>query len=67
MEGRGYLSRTKLKNGVEVQLLPAGRAAFDGLHTHLIQAVHEHFTSLLDTHQRAAMRSLTQALEDPTS
>ncbi|WP_191089657.1 MarR family winged helix-turn-helix transcriptional regulator [Nesterenkonia ebinurensis] len=64
MEDRGYLSRTKLRNGVEVTLLPAGREAFESLHQPLASAVREHFTSRLDPDQRAAIGSLTKALND---
>lgn len=61
MEARGHLARTKLRNGVEVNLMPAGRAAFDALHEPLTRAVREHFTNRLDPEQRAAVRSLTKA------
>lgn len=65
MEERGYLARTKLRNGVKITLLPAGKAAFDALHGPLANAVHEHFTGRLNDEQRTAVQSLTKALANP--
>jgi len=64
MEERGYLSRERLRNGVEVTMRDPGRAVFESTRVPLGNAVRKHITSRLDDGQRAAMRSVIAALAD---
>ncbi len=64
MEERGYLSRERLRNGVEVALTDPGRAALAATREPLAAAVHRHVTSRLTSEQRAALRTISDALTD---
>lgn len=64
MQDRGYLSREKLRNGVEVTVLAPGREVFAATREPLASAVYRNFTTKLDVEQRAALRSITDALAD---
>ncbi|SFR67664.1 transcriptional regulator [Agromyces sp. CF514] len=62
MEGRGYVSRTKLRNGVEVTLHPAGATALDSARPQLERAVQTHLFGRLDPKQREAFGEILDAL-----
>ncbi len=64
MEDRGYLSRERLRNGVEVTLLNPGRRALAATREPLGDAVYRYFTSRLNAEQRAALRTITHVLAD---
>jgi len=64
MEERGYLTRERLRNGVELTLADPGRAALAGTRAPLADAVHRHVTNRLTTEQRTALRTITDALTD---
>lgn len=64
MEERGYLSRERLRNGVEVAMLDAGRDVFAATREPLAAAVHQHVTGRLSAEQRAALRTITEVLTD---
>ncbi len=64
MEQRGYLTRERLRNGVEVTMLDPGRDAFAATREPLADAVHRHLTSRLNAEQRTALRTITDVLAD---
>ena len=64
MEERSYLSRERLRNGVEVAMLDAGRDVLAATREPLTAAVHQHVTGRLSAEQRAALRTITEALTD---
>jgi DNA-binding MarR family transcriptional regulator len=64
MEERGYLSRQRLQNGVEVNLLPAGDDVLLATKGPLAGAVHRYFASRLSVEQRSALRHIVDALSD---
>lgn len=64
MQERGYLSREKLRSGVEVTILDPGQDAFAATREPLADAVYRYFTSSLNAEQRAALRTITNALAD---
>lgn len=64
MEERGYLSRERLRNGVEVTILDPGRDALVATREPLAAAVYRYFTSRLNAEQRAALRTITDVLAD---
>lgn len=62
MEARGYVSRTKLRNGVEVTLLAAGAEALDSARPQLERAVQAHLIGRLDPRQCEAFGEILDAL-----
>jgi len=64
MDERGYLSRQRLQNGVEVTMLPAGDNALSDTKEPLAAAVHRYFASRLSVEQRSALRDIVDALSD---
>lgn len=64
MEERGHLARERLRNGVEVTLLDAGRTALAATREPLTNAVRRHVTGRLSAPQREALRTITEALTD---
>ena len=64
MEERRYLTRQRLRNGVELTLLDPGRDTLAAIREPLIDAVHLHFTSRLNAEQRAALASIIDVLAD---
>jgi DNA-binding MarR family transcriptional regulator len=64
MAERGYLSRERFRNGVEISTLDPGRDAIAATREPLADAVHRHVTSRLNTEQRIALRTITNLLTD---
>ncbi len=64
MDERGYLTRERLRNGVELTLADPGRAALTATRAPLADAVHRHVTNRLTAEQRTALRTITDALTD---
>lgn len=64
MVERGYLTRERLRNGVEVAMRDPGRAALAATGQPLAEAVHRHVTSRLTGEQQTALRAITDALTD---
>lgn len=62
MESHHYLARSRLRNGVEVSLLPAGKALIDAAQPALEATVHRHLWARLDDHDRETLRRLLDAL-----
>lgn len=62
MAVRGYLTRKRLRNGVEVTMLERGQEAFAATREPLAQAVRTHVTTRLNPEQRAAIRTITKLL-----
>lgn len=64
MEERGLLSRERLRNGVDLTMLPSGKDALESTRTPLAEAVRRHVTSRLTAEQQDALRAITSALTD---
>lgn len=64
MDERGYLTRQRLQNGVDLTLLDAGREALEATREPLGEAVQRHVMSRLSPQLRAALSEITDALTD---
>ena len=64
MEERRYLTRERLRNGVELTLLNPGRDALTATREPLADAVYLYFTSRLNAQQRAALGGIIDVLAD---
>lgn len=67
MEERGYLTRHRLHNGVEITLLGPGRARVDLIRTALGGAVDRHFGNRLSSTQLGALEDILNALDGRTA
>ncbi|WAC57611.1 MarR family winged helix-turn-helix transcriptional regulator [Gordonia sp. SL306] len=63
MEKRGFLTRERLRNGVEVWLAPAGEDLMVDKQRALHDAVERHLISRLDAEQRRALRDILTTLD----
>lgn len=63
MEKRGFLTRAKLRNGVEVSLAPAGKELMADKQRALRDAVERHLISKLDVEQQRALRDILTTLD----
>ena len=64
METRGYVSRHKLRNGVELVLEAPGRMTVEQSHPQLERGVRDHLLSKLDQSEQKALRQLLHKLID---
>ncbi len=64
MEQRDHLSRERLRNGVVVTVLEAGRSSPAATRAPLADAVDRHVTGRLSAERRSALRAITEALSD---
>lgn len=62
MENRQHLTRSKLRNGVEVSLLPAGQALIDAAQPALEATVRRHLWGRLDEDDRQTLHRLLDTL-----
>ncbi len=62
MEQRGLLTRTRLRNGVELATTPAGAEVIAAAARPLREAVQRHLSSRLDAGQRRALLEIATAL-----
>ncbi|MFC3735453.1 MarR family winged helix-turn-helix transcriptional regulator [Paractinoplanes deccanensis] len=62
MESRGYLSRARLRNGVEVTLEAAGAEVIARTEPPLAAAVERHLTGRLSAAQQQALRDILETL-----
>lgn len=62
MEERGYVSRTRLANGVDVGLLEAGALALSEAKAPLAEAVREKFISRLTQEQLDVLKEIIRAV-----
>ncbi|MBT0768674.1 MarR family transcriptional regulator [Kineosporia sp. J2-2] len=62
MEQRGYLSREKLRNGVEISVADAGLEVYATTEPLLAAASRRHFLDRLDEGQRRALRDVLETL-----
>jgi DNA-binding MarR family transcriptional regulator len=58
MESRGYVSRERLRNGVEIVMLAPGQDVITAAQPHLAAAVDRHLTGKLTPAQREALREI---------
>ncbi|MYR07728.1 MarR family transcriptional regulator [Gordonia sp. SID5947] len=63
MEKRGFLTRERLRNGVEVSLAPAGEELMADKQRALRDAVERHLISKLDVAQQRALRDILTTLD----
>ena len=64
MEERGYVSRTRLRNGVDVTMRDAGREALASTKEPLTRAVWHSFANRLTVQQQASLREIIAALNE---
>lgn len=62
LESRGHLARSRLKNGVQVSLLPAGQALIDSTQPALEATVRRHLWGRLDEKDRQTLHRLLDTL-----
>ncbi len=63
MEGRGYLTRSRLRNGVELAVAEAGAEVITRTRPLLAAAVERHLTSRLTVAQQEALRDILETLK----
>ncbi|XVU26427.1 MarR family winged helix-turn-helix transcriptional regulator [Actinoplanes sp. CA-054009] len=64
MEQRGYLSRARLRNGVDLTLEKSGAEVMARTEPLLAAAVERHLTGRLTAAQREALRDVLESLKD---
>lgn len=62
MAGRGYLTRRRLRNGVDVTMTEHGQNTLAATREPLARAVRTHVTTRLSPEQREAIRTITKLL-----
>ena len=62
METRGHLARTRLRNGAQVRLLPAGEALIDAAQPALEATVRRHLWERMDEEDRQGLHRLLDTL-----
>jgi DNA-binding MarR family transcriptional regulator len=62
MENRGYVTRRKITNGVEVMMTDAGHAAFTAAQPPFAAAIRAHFFDRLEADERLALQTILEKL-----